>query len=1241
LNQPTKIGKYEIVSVLGRGGMGVVYKARDPQLDRLVAIKMILGVDPSLLKRFEVEARSTASLQHPNIVTIYDFGDQDGSPYLVMEYLEGTSLESVISSGQALSLTSKLSICVDICGGLQYAHERGIIHRDVKPANVMLLSDGSVKIVDFGIARIGDTGISRTEVIGSLHYMSPEQFQSQPLDSRTDIFSTGVVLYRLLTGALPFQAPAEAAVIYQIIHEAPPPVSACAEGCPQELDSIVSKALAKNRDDRYLSSRDLAFDLLVVRDHQKHQEVGEWLQRAETALQRTEWTKAEECLRQLLKIEKNHTQAHQMLGEVQERARQQRRAEQVRLLRIQADEALLDRRYDEAVRILDQAIGLDSSNKDLSNFRESIQEAKSRAARLRVALRRAEGAHQSGDLDEAKRAVSEALELDPQETSAKALQLVIFKQAEERERQEKLRKLLDQANHRLASREMTQVFEILKSAEGLDPGSLELQSLLKRAQSVQEEETRKAGLGRLARQIEEALIREDYASASSQAEEGLRKYPREEGLLKLKTIADTERKRLEEKAYVRSQFTAANALLDSGKTFEALSILDRALQRVPGETQMESLRSIIRERLTQEESEDHLRRSLDQARKAVAVGDFDEAVRTLVSAKQEFPDSHDVDELLHKAETFRVRERSVQQILVSAQKLLEDKEPQSAVQLLEEALQQQSDGRVVGLLADARRHLDQFQRGLESTINEGERILHQHGAAEAAAFLQAQPHQYADTPRFQGLVDRVHKRGTAEVLDQQLAKEPRPEAQVRLAEAALRKSPGNEEIERTLASVRERKSRISSVVERARELEASLRYEEAAEELAYLRKLYSEYPRLEAEILRLTKLDEQKKLLLNRPSNSAPQDPAPAILLDQQDASATNIVGSVGLPREALDPVPLRDASTVHANGGLASGAIAGREREVVGREDGSSRKILFLLLGAAVVAVVLVGAAFLHFRHPATGTVSDPSLGASDKVVPGSNPKSTVAPNPDGATEVSANHNPAGDAVLAAQREKMPANAPQKVAGSEEVKPQPPNTSHVPPAPARSVPSSNPAGGSSVGAAATGNKNGSKDNSATPATSTIASNQPPADLPVQPHSEGTASPSGRPPEPSIPTPQPVVPTISDPSPESLAVHGALRSYEDAYASMDTSELQKIWPSLSKDQIKKLKEGFRGAQAVKVTLQDCGAPTLSEATAQVQCSQSMVYTRDGKRQPPLTKSVAILLKKAVNGSWLVDKVQYN
>ncbi len=489
ISQPTKIGKYEVISVIGRGGMGVVYKARDPQLGRLVAIKMIVGATPGLLKRFDVEARSTGSLQHQNIVTIYDFGDQDGSPYLVMEYLEGVSLDSILSSGEhSLSLAAKLNICIDVCNGLNYAHERGIIHRDIKPANIMLLNDGSVKIVDFGIARIGDTGISRTEIVGTIHYMSPEQFQSQPLDRRTDIFSTGVVLYQLLTGVLPFQSAGEAAIMYQIIHDDPPPLGACLQDYPPELDGIIARALAKNRDLRYPTSREFAFDLIAVAEKQKQFEVSQWLRRAETATQKGEWTKADDCLRQVLSIDGRHTRAHQLLGHVQAKIRQQRQAEQVRQLRTQADQAFLEKRYDDALAIVDQAISLDKTNQALTSLRESIREAKTRSAQFKAILRKAEEAHQAGDVEEAKQAVELALQIEPHETSAKALQVIILKQVQEQERQLRIRMMLDTARDQITDRNLTGAFNTLKEAELLDPASVELLSLLRVVNAAREEQ---------------------------------------------------------------------------------------------------------------------------------------------------------------------------------------------------------------------------------------------------------------------------------------------------------------------------------------------------------------------------------------------------------------------------------------------------------------------------------------------------------------------------------------------------------------------------------------------------------------------------------------------------------------------------------------------------------------------------------------------------------------------------------
>jgi tRNA A-37 threonylcarbamoyl transferase component Bud32/tetratricopeptide (TPR) repeat protein len=976
--QPTKIGKYEILNTIGRGGMGVVYKARDPRLDRLVAIKMIIGANPALLKRFDVEARSTASLQHQNIVTIYDFGNQDGNPYLVMEYLEGMSLESIISSERSLSLANKLNICIGICNGLSYAHERGIIHRDIKPANVMLLNDDNVKIVDFGIARIGDTGISRTEVVGSLHYMSPEQFQSTPLDTRTDIFSTGVVLYRLLTGALPFQAAGEAAVMYQIINEAPLPIASRVQGYPGELDAIVAKALAKNRESRYPSCRDLAFDLQVVQDQQKHTEVLEWLQRAEAAVQRTEWTKAEDYLKQLLKIEKHHTRAHQMLGEVQDRVRRQRRADQSRHLRSQADEAFLDHRYDDALAILAQAIGLDSTNPDLLSLRETIQEAKARAARLHIALRRAEGAQQAGDLDEAKRAISEALELEPEETSVKVLRHVIFKQVEERDRQQKLRNLLDHARDQLAARDLTNALETLKAAEIIDSASVELRSLLKVANTARAQQMRKAELEKLSRLIEEALAREDYAAASTIASEGLQRYPQEQGLLKLKALSDAEQTRIRLIAYAKDQFVVANGLLEAGKTLAALSVIENALQKVPGDVHLDSLRAVIKDRLTSEEAEERKRKLLQSAADSASAREYDDAVRILEDARREFSGTKEIELLLQRVRAAQTKEMSVVEAMASAQQMLQQGNPDSAVQFLEAKIPELSDARLSTLLEDARRQKDQFQRGLRSAMEQAQRILQDHGAVETAKYLEIQPERYRETPEFRSFADSVVKRMAVATLDHDLALQTEPDAQLRLAEAALRKNPENKEIKDRLASVLARKEQMSALVDRAHSFESSGQYADAIEQLSALRKLHSKFPGLENEIRRLQRLEEQRKDLaakqarrieIPEPPQAAPnvvQDAPVASNADEKEVGATRIIGSTRSD-EAVITSAVRPAAVSWPEVDSPPAALIAQQTVQLNRQPSRTWLAVALTIVIAVAGVV----AYRMVTRPTTIAVS------------------------------------------------------------------------------------------------------------------------------------------------------------------------------------------------------------------------------------------------------------------------------
>jgi eukaryotic-like serine/threonine-protein kinase len=311
----TKLGKYDVVEVLGKGGMGVVYKAMDNLIERLVAIKMMTGgfsENPDLLKRFYREAKSTGMLQHPNIVIVYELGEHEGNPYLVMEFLEGEPLDRIIATRREVSMVEKLGYIIQCCTGLAYAHQRGIVHRDIKPANLMVLKDGNCKIVDFGIARIGDNSMTRTgQVVGTITYMSPEQINAQVVDGRTDIFSAGVMLYELLTGALPFEGKDTASTLLKIIHEPPPPLKDYIPVYPTELDDVIRRALAKDREERYATAEDFAFDLGRVQEQLKKHLVSDYVTRAKACIEKADLSKAKEISPRQLRLPRRQSQCPQ------------------------------------------------------------------------------------------------------------------------------------------------------------------------------------------------------------------------------------------------------------------------------------------------------------------------------------------------------------------------------------------------------------------------------------------------------------------------------------------------------------------------------------------------------------------------------------------------------------------------------------------------------------------------------------------------------------------------------------------------------------------------------------------------------------------------------------------------------------------------------------------------------------------------------------------------------------------
>lgn len=269
----SQLGRYEVMSELGQGAMGVVYKARDPLIDRTVAIKTInLGLAEEEKEeyegRFYQEARAAGRLNHPNIVTIYDVGKSGDIAYIAMEFLQGCELRDLLREKGKLPIDQVLDIVSQVAQGLAYAHEHDIVHRDIKPSNIMIIRDGHVKITDFGIARMASSAV-RTQtgmVLGSPKYMSPEQVLGKPIDQRSDIFSLGVMLYEMLAGDAPFVGENVNSIMFQTLNSVPPPPSSMNGAVPEMLDFIVAKALAKGREDRYQNAQDFAKDLRACRD---------------------------------------------------------------------------------------------------------------------------------------------------------------------------------------------------------------------------------------------------------------------------------------------------------------------------------------------------------------------------------------------------------------------------------------------------------------------------------------------------------------------------------------------------------------------------------------------------------------------------------------------------------------------------------------------------------------------------------------------------------------------------------------------------------------------------------------------------------------------------------------------------------------------------------------------------------------------------------------------------------------
>lgn len=384
-----KIGKYEIVEELGRGGMGVVYKAYDALMEREVAIKVISdGVlaMPEIKSRFYREARTAGKLGHENITVVYDVSEEDGKPYIVMEYLTGADLGTLLDRGEPMSLQQKLEYAVQICRGLSFSHSHGIIHRDIKPGNIRITGTGRVKIMDFGIAKPESSNLTRTgALIGTPFYMSPEQIQGKKVDKRSDIFSFGVLFYELLTLQKPFAGSEATSVMFKIVHEEPERIDDALIEHRNGLREIVLTTLAKDPDKRYQDLAEVA-DLLEhvigdlkAGDRRKAQElrlrVEKLIAESRSLLKSGKFSKALQTADRAVGLEPANTEVARLAIEIKKAEERDARRVFIEERLVAARKAFAAKKHQKTIELLNEILKVEPQHAEAQRLSRQAQDA--------------------------------------------------------------------------------------------------------------------------------------------------------------------------------------------------------------------------------------------------------------------------------------------------------------------------------------------------------------------------------------------------------------------------------------------------------------------------------------------------------------------------------------------------------------------------------------------------------------------------------------------------------------------------------------------------------------------------------------------------------------------------------------------------------------------------------------------------------------------------------------------------
>ena len=650
-----QIGKYQIQAELGRGGFGVVYRAYDPTVGRPVAVKVLTALgDNQLLTRFKNEAAAAGNLRHKNIVTIYDYGDDNGLPYLVMELLEGEDLNQIIAARKPMPLLQKVSIMVQVADGLWSAHRAGVVHRDVKPGNIRLLPDGTVKLMDFGIARLvaGSAGTRLTRqghLIGTLSYMAPEQVLGDEVDALSDIFAYGSTYYELLTGSHPFQGSDPRSVFHKITAEDPEPIRNMVPDCPEALEKIVNRTLQKDRDLRYQSLRDVQVDTEPILFELRQERAQSLVAEAERLYRATDLESAQMVLSEVFDLNPANREARRLRETIQTQLLNRLIRPKVEALVNKADEALAARRFEQAIEAIEAALRLDRENRILAERLEEARRLLALRREISGLLAAARRQFSKQDLDGALEILLEVVERDPSDPDAQQflaeVRIALTRREKERDYQDRIqraRELLEGKNFEEATAVIEELDPEFKNRD-------EFRGIAAQIRSSKEKFERQQLLAREIAAVRDLLAATQFESAIKKLEQLMKSYPEEVEPTKLFIVAHKQLAAHRKTQALDKLENELNRLVENGYFERALSLIVQSLKTYPAEPRLLTAQRQIEEEWARNKRETAISQVLENSERLVGRGDIETAVEILEASCQQYPDESRLVEAIASA----------------------------------------------------------------------------------------------------------------------------------------------------------------------------------------------------------------------------------------------------------------------------------------------------------------------------------------------------------------------------------------------------------------------------------------------------------------------------------------------------------------------------------------------------------------------------------------------------------------